>query len=273
MQPSWLVNGRQEQVDPRDRGLAYGDGLFETMACHAGGIRWIEHHLDRVLYGCRRLAIPVFDRNLLRSEILSVCPIAGSAVIKLIVTRGIGERGYRAPEPASPTRIVSTAPWPEIPAEHYTVGVSLKTCTLRLGENPQLAGLKHLCRLEQVLAQMELAGSDAGEGLLRGSSGLVVGGITSNLFAVRDGRLLTPRVNRCGVAGVMRRVVLKHAADTGLDSSEADLDVTALVESEELFITNAVFGIKPVRALDTHEFGVGPTTCRLMRLLGYGPVT
>jgi 4-amino-4-deoxychorismate lyase len=273
VQPSWLVNGRQERVDPRDRGLAYGDGLFETMACRSGGIRWIEYHLDRLSYGCRRLAIPVPDRSALRAEILASCPSAGSAVVKLILTRGVGERGYRAPEHAAPTRIVSTASWPDIPTEHYTAGVSLKTCTLRLGENPQLAGLKHLCRLEQVLAQMELAGTDADEGLLRSSSGFVVGGITSNLFAVRRGKLLTPRLARCGVSGVMRRVVLQHAADSFVDAVETDLDRAALLDSEELFITNAVFGIKPVRALDERAFDVGATTRRLMHALGYGPVS
>jgi 4-amino-4-deoxychorismate lyase len=268
-----LVNGKRTQVDPRDRGLAYGDGLFETMACHSGGIRWIELHLDRLISGCRRLVIPISDRDSLRSEILSNCPTSGSAVVKLIVTRGVGERGYRPPEPASPTRILSIARWPEQPAEHYTSGVSLKTCALRLGENPQLAGLKHLCRLEQVLAQMELTASDAQEGLLRNSSGWVVGGITSNIFAIRGGDMLTPRLSRCGVHGVMRRVVLQYASDLQLNAVEADVDMSTLLDSNELFITNAVFGIKPVKSVDSVSFSIGAATRRLMRMLGYGPVT
>jgi 4-amino-4-deoxychorismate lyase len=268
-----LVNGERAQVDPHDRGLAYGDGLFETMACHSGEIRWIELHLDRLISGCRRLALPPPDRDSLRNEILSHCPTSGSAAVKLIVTRGVGERGYKPPVSAVPTRILSIAPWPAPPAEHYTRGVSLRTCALRLGENPQLAGLKHLCRLEQVLAQMELTATDAQEGLLRSSSGWVVGGISSNIFAVHGERLLTPRLGRCGVQGVMRRVVLQHAQAAGLEAIEADIDMATWLASDELFLTNALFGVKPVRSVDAQSFAIGASTLRLMRMLGYGPVT
>lgn len=266
-----LVNGERGAVDPMDRGLAYGDGLFETMACHAGEVRWLEHHLDRLSYGCRRLSITPPRRENLRGEILSHCPSTGSFVVKLIVTRGSGERGYRPPEPAVPTRIVSITRWSEPPAEHYTRGIKVRLCALRLGENPQLAGLKHLCRLEQVLAQMELTGTDAHEGLLRSSSGWVVGGISSNLFAVQGDTLLTPRISRAGVMGVMRRIVLEHAEALELNVLEKDLDFDSLLRSDELFMTNAVFGLKPVRSFEGRTFSPGETTRRLMRSIGYGP--
>jgi 4-amino-4-deoxychorismate lyase len=268
----WLVNGERGRIDPRDRGLAYGDGLFETMACHAGRIRWLEYHLDRLLYGCGRLSLPISNRDALRAEIDAHCPPVGSAVVKLIVTRGVGERGYRAPEPASPTRILSISDWPAPPSDHYTRGIRLQTCALRLGENPQLAGLKHLCRLEQVLAQMELTGSTAQEGLLRSSSGFVVGGISSNLFVARGRRLLTPEVRRCGVQGVMRRIVLEHAARIGLEPVETRMDRSELLEGEEVFVTNAVFGIKPVREIDDRVFEVGERTRALMERLNHGGV-
>ena len=187
MQQISLVNGKRAAVDPRDRGLAYGDGVFETMACRGGHIRWLDHHLDRLILGCGRLAIPAPARAVLRSEIEAHCPRNEAAVVKLIVTRGVGARGYRAPEPAEPTRILTIGPWPDLPPDQYTRGIVVKTCALRLGENPQLAGLKHLCRLEQVLAQMEIEGTPAQEGLVRSSSGYVIGGISSNVFG--DGGL------------------------------------------------------------------------------------
>jgi 4-amino-4-deoxychorismate lyase len=267
----WLVNGEPVAVDPRDRGLAYGDGLFETMACRAGRIRWIEYHLDRLSYGARRLSIPLPRRDVLRAEIEAQCPSAGSAVVKMIVTRGIGERGYRPPEPAVATRILGITDWPDLPAAHYTRGVALKICALRLGENPQLAGLKHLCRLEQVLAQMELIGSMAQEGLVRGSSGFVAGGISSNLFAVSGKELLTPDLSRCGVRGVMRRIVLERAPVIDLQPRETNIDMDTLLRSDEVFITNAVIGIKPVNAIDGHSFSVGAKTRALMRLLDNDP--
>ena len=272
MEPFSLVNGeRGGAVDPHDRGLAYGDGLFETMACRGGRIRWLELHLDRVLYGCGRLAIPAPDRGLLRREILANCPAEGAAVAKLIVTRGSGARGYRIPEPCEPLRILSIGPWPAAPAADYTDGIVMRTCALRLGENPQLAGLKHLNRLEQVLARMEIDGTPAQEGLVRSTSGNVVGGVSSNVFGIRGHELLTPRISRCGVRGVMRRVVLEHAARAGLEPREKDITPAELAACDELFVTNAVLGIRPVRELDGKAYAVGAGTRTLMAMLGAEP--
>jgi 4-amino-4-deoxychorismate lyase len=262
------VNGQSVGLDPRDRGLAYGDGLFETMACRDGSIRRIDYHFERLAHGCGRLAIPVPDRGALRSEIENRCRGSASAVVKLIVTRGIGERGYKPPEPAVPNTILSITPWSGYPRRQYTHGVDIRVCALRLAENPQLAGLKHLCRLEQVLAQMELVGDPAEEGLVRDRSGFIVGGISTNVFAVRGAVLSTPRLTRCGVHGVMRRAVLDNAGRVGLETNQQDLMLSDLLESDELFITNAVAGIRPVRSLDGGRFEIGPHTHALMRLLG-----
>lgn len=267
MESDSLVNGKPGAVDPLDRGLAYGDGLFETMACRSGRIRWLDHHLDRLFLGCGRLAIRPPDRDSLLREIEASCP-SGDAVVKLIVTRGAGARGYRVPQTPQTTRILSIGPWPRLPADDYTCGIAIKTCALRLGENPQLAGLKHLCRLEQVLAQMELEGTRAREGLLRSAGGFVVGGISSNVFGVHGGRLVTPSIKRCGVRGVMRRVVLAHAEAAGLVPEETDILPADLLACDELFVTNAVFGIKPVNAVDGRAYPVGDATRRLMEAIG-----
>ncbi|HET8696218.1 MAG TPA: aminodeoxychorismate lyase, partial [Gammaproteobacteria bacterium] len=266
MEPLWLVNGQRTGVDPSDRGLAYGDGLFETMGCVNGTIRWLDHHLERLVDGCARLAIPAPDTSEIRAELRAHCPRDGRAVAKLIVTRGPGARGYGPPPRSKPTRILAISAWPSYPRENYSAGISVGVCELRLAEAPRLAGLKHLCRLEQVLAELEL-GNRAQQGLLLDASGRVIGGTRSNVFAVRDGRLLTPALDRCGIRGVMRRVVLETAGTAGLVTEERDLTLGDLHSAAELFMTNSLFGIWPVARLDERPFAPGPMTRELMRRL------
>jgi 4-amino-4-deoxychorismate lyase len=260
----WLVNGQPTGVDPADRGLAYGDGLFETMAAVDGRIRWLDLHLDRLEEGCRRLEIPAPSRSLLVQEIGAHCPARGRVVIKLIVTRGPGTRGYLPPEPASPTRVLAISEWPEFPPAHYRHGIKMRTCQLRLGENPALAGIKHLCRLEQVLAQLELRGYGVQQGLVLDTSGHVAGGTSSNVFAVSGSRLATPSLVRCGIKGVMRRAVLEAARSLGIDAEEREVTPAELQDADEIFVTNALFGIWPVAELDDRRLAIGPTTKRLM---------
>jgi 4-amino-4-deoxychorismate lyase len=260
----WLVNGQSNGVDPADRGLAYGDGLFETMAASDGRIRRLNLHFDRLEEGCRRLEIPAPSRSLLAQEIDAHCPRRGRAVVKLIVTRGPGARGYLPPEPATPTRVLAISPWPAHPDSFYRDGISMRTCQLRLAENPALAGLKHLNRLEQVLAQLELRGHPIQQGLMLDASGHVVGGTSSNLFVAGAGALSTPALTRCGIKGVMRRAVLDAARTLGLRAEERDIMPAEVLGADELFVTNALFGIWPVAELDGHRFAVGPITERLM---------
>jgi 4-amino-4-deoxychorismate lyase len=263
----WLVNGARTGIDPADRGLAYGDGLFETMAAIDGRVRWLDYHLERLADGCRRLAIPAIDPSALRGEIEAHCPKAGRAIVKLIVTRGPGARGYPPPERSQPTRILGISSWQPYPRTHYTDGIRVRVCAMRLGESPALAGLKHLCRLEQVLAQMELRGRDVEQGLLLDTRGYVVGGTSTNVFAVRGGDLVTPAVTRNGIAGVMRRVVLERAGEAGLRPIEAAMTLADIETADELFMTNALVGIWPVGKLDERTYAVGPATQRLVRQL------
>lgn len=270
MKALWLVNGRETGVDPADRGLAYGDGLFETMASVDGRIRWLDYHFERLERGCGRLALEAPDRALVRAEIDAHCPRPGPAIVKLIVTRGPGERGYRPPDSPKPSRILGFSAWPAIPGSHYSRGIRVRVCDLRLGVSPALADMKHLCRLEQVLAQVELRSHDVEQGLLLDTTERVVGGSSSNVFAVRGEELLTPAVTRNGIAGVMRRVVLETAPLVGLVPREIDLTLRDLHDADELFMTNALIGIWPVARLDDRELVRGPATVRLMQHLGYG---
>lgn len=265
----WQVDGKDQRVDPADRGLAYGDGLFETMAAVDGSLPYFERHMARLGEGCRRLEIPVPDAALIAREIAQALPARGHRVVKLIVTRGVGTRGYRPPAEASPSRMIGISPWPDLPAANYTLGIDVRTCTLRLGQNFALAGLKHLCRLEQVMAQMELAKHNAQEGVLLDNEDRVVGGTMSNIFAINGAALLTPDLSRCGVRGVMRGLVLEMAPTVGLVPREADLDADSLRAADEIFVTNAVIGIWPVRSFDGTLLVPGPKTRQLQSMLGY----
>lgn len=271
MQSTWSVNGAATGVDPEDRGLAYGDGLFETMAAQDGAIRWLEYHLERLAAGCAQLAISAPSVTALRRQLAKQTPPRGKAVIKLIVTRGAGARGYRPPPESRPTVIIGSGPWPVQPVEHYTRGIEMVTCGTRLGENPKLAGLKHLCRLEQIMAQIELRDRGVDEGLLLSTGNLVVGGTSNNVFAVYGSRVCTPRIERCGVRGVMRRLVLESCAALDLPHEETDMDIEVLRRADEVFVTNALRGVRPVRRLDNQVFAAGPVTRRIGARLGTAP--
>jgi len=246
-----LIDGIPAVVVPAaDRGLQYGDGLFETIAVVDGRPCLWDRHLARLRAGCVRLAIPLPDPDLLQAEVLALAKGQGRAVLKLIVTRGEGGRGYRPPHPARPRRILRLHPWPDHPPAWRSAGVRVRYCRTRLGHQPLLAGLKHLNRLEQVLARAEWDDPDIGEGLMLDLDGTVVEGTQTNLFALTAGRLVTPLLDRCGVNGVVRQVVIETAWMQGLAVEEARLTPVELARADALFLTSSLAGLWPVRELD-----------------------
>jgi 4-amino-4-deoxychorismate lyase len=244
-----LVNGREGAgVDPQDRGLHYGDGLFETIAVPDGRPRFLDWHFERLREGARRLELPLPALERLRDEIASVCP-AGPCVVKLIFTRGPGRRGYRPPLHAEPCRIVMASAWPAMPAVSRSDGVRVRWCRMRLARNPALAGLKHLNRLEQVLARAEWDDDEVEEGLMLDERELAISGTQTNVFARLQGRWVTPSLGACGVAGVMRRAFRAWAQDRGDPVIERELPAADLASATALALTNAVIGAWPVREL------------------------
>lgn len=270
----WLIDGRRAtRVPVDDRALQYGDGLFETLAVADGRVRLLPLHLARLTEGCRRLRLAVPSVDLLSGELDRLARGQARAVIKLVITRGSGQRGYAPPSPAQPRRMLGRFAWPVWPRSHYTRGVAVRICQTRLGLNPGLAGIKHLNRLEQVMARAEWRGGRWQEGLMLDIDGRVVCGTMSNVFAVRDGCLETPTVTRCGVAGVMRSLLRREAARLGLHCEERDLDLDTLAAADELFLTNALIGLWPIRRLGTLELRRGPVTRSLQAALAAQGVT
>ncbi|HSX71566.1 MAG TPA: aminodeoxychorismate lyase [Pseudomonas sp.] len=259
---SWVDGRPAADLPLADRGLAYGDGLFETIAVRRGRAVLLPRHLTRLGEGLRRLSIDL-DLLALESELQAFFAELGEGVAKLMVTRGEGLRGYAAPQPVSPRRVLLGNPLPSYPASHAEQGVRLFPCATRLAEQPLLAGLKHLNRLEQVLARSEWQGASYAEGLMQDVSGRVIEGVFSNLFLVKDGVLLTPALSRSGVAGVMRAEVLELAVRLGISCEVRDIAHDELLAADEVFLCNSLYGIWPVRELAASVWPAGPLTRKL----------
>lgn len=257
----FLLNGESRRcVDVSDRGFQYGDGLFETMAVQNGKPLFLQRHLNRLLDGCRRLLIPPPDLSVLESEALQVSAGADRAVLKLIVTRGVGGRGYRQPDQISPTRLFSLHPSPNYPDSYQTDGIAARFCEWRLAINPGLAGLKHMNRLEQILARAEWQDDTVQEGLMLDSDDRIVEGTMSNLFFVKKNVLHTPLLINCGIDGILRQIVIEFAIQNGLALSEGHFTKQNVLEADEVFVTNSVIGIWPVKQLEKQCFRVGGIT-------------
>ena len=263
-----LVNGKAgDRLAVLDRGLQYGDGLFETIRITEGLPEFWERHMARLASGCGRLGIVAPDPAVLRREAAQLCESARNGVLKIIVTRGIGGRGYRPPDPSVPTRIVALFPAADYPDSFAREGVRLRLCETRLADQPRLAGLKHLNRLEQVLARAEWSDAEISEGLMCDNSGAVIEGTMSNLFLVRAGGLSTPDLSRCGVAGIVRAAVLELAGRLGIESNVRRIAREELDAADEIFLTNSVIGIWPARAIGDREYRPGRMTERLSEAL------
>ena len=261
-------------ADPRrtsmrlDRGLHYGDGLFETIACRDGHARFLALHLQRLDDGCRRLGLGPVALPDLSAQLRALAAAVPQCLIKLIVTRGSATaRGYGARGDERARTILLQYPWGVEDPAPWEDGVAVRTATGRVGENPALAGLKHLNRLEQVLIRAEWSDPAIAEALVFSSSGWLVSGTMSNVFLVRAGRIMTPAISTAGIRGVMRRVVMREAQRRQLAITEAALDAAGLAAADEIFLTNARIGIWPVRALDGRAVPVGAVTRRLQQWL------
>lgn len=255
---SWIDGEACDRLPCADRGLQYGDGLFETISCAQGQPRWLARHLARLRLGCERLQLDFGDFAGLAAEITELARGQERCILKLILTRGsAARRGYRPDAQQRPRRILSRHPWPAEAApgaQELRIAVS----SIRLGINPALAGLKHLNRLEQVLAQQALAGTAAEETLMLSSAGDVIGGSMSNVFFVDAVGLCTPDLQQCGVAGIMREVVCDAAGRHGQAVRRRRVEAGELGQVREAFMTNVRWGVRSIawlegRALDRRD--------------------
>lgn len=249
--PMILVDGLPANAVPADdRGFTYGDGVFRTLAVRKGRAQWWPQQYAKLAADCGALDITPPSESGLLGDLQVIAAQLPDCALRITVTRGSGGRGYVAPEKPQSRRVVSAHPLPEYPAQWLEQGISLRVCDLRLSAQPRLAGIKHLNRLENVLARAEWSDPAIAEGLLLDEAGNVIEGTRCNVFIVEDGALLTPDLSRCGVAGVTRDLVIAAAGRNGLLCRVETISRRRLEAATEVLLVNSLIGVWPVAALE-----------------------
>jgi 4-amino-4-deoxychorismate lyase len=263
-----LVNGAPgSTINAEDRGLSYGDGVFCTLRMQAGHPVCWERQFAKLQRDCAALKIACPSALVLSSELQQLGKTQPDGIAKIIITRGVSGRGYTPLPQAETTRIINVTSATKYPIEYGKQGVRVHVCKIRLGHQMLLAGIKHLNRLENVLATSEWQDQDMPEGLLSDISGFVISGTRSNLFMLRGNILYTPNLARCGVAGVQRDRVMGWAKQHGVTCKVADFRMEELVLADEIFLVNSVFGLWPVRELAAYRRVVHPTAWKIQEWL------
>ncbi|MGD8106466.1 aminodeoxychorismate lyase [Pantoea sp. FN0302] len=252
----WINGEQQQQIAVSDRALHYGDGCFTTARLQQGKIAWLEAHLQRLQEAASVLMIRDVDWPGLKQEmeIAAASWQQDDGVLKVILSRGSGGRGYSGTGCHQPVRIIMLFAAPGHYAALSESGVRLMTSPVRLGINPQLAGIKHLNRLEQVLIRTQLEQSGADEALVLDTEGKLVECCAANLFWRKRNQLYTPAVSGAGVDGIMRRRIIALARQHGYVCQVVREEPQTLADADEVFISNALMPLLPVRQIDSWHY-------------------
>lgn len=267
------VNGRltdvgEASVSVQDRGLLYGDGLFETIRVYGKRPFQLDAHIDRLSWGARKIQLDLkISQTELKRAVLETIRANEypEAVARLTVTRGLTTERMKITPGAKQTIIVTVDEFTGYPRHHYESGVEVVTVTDGRGE---FAMVKSLNFLSNVLARHEADGRGAFEALLVTRRGFVMEGAVSNCFLLLDGILITPPVGERVMPGITRELVLDLARKNGISAKEDSIMNEELEDAEEMFMTNSLMEVMPVTKLDGHPVGngsVGRVTQSLQR--------
>jgi len=243
-----LVNGNEEtSIDVRDRGFQYGDGLFETIAYRNNKLQLWDEHMQRLRSGCKRLSLSCVEESTWLDDI-EKCQLGNEAVIKLSISRGVSGRGYAYTTGDSVTRVTASFAMPVYPEENQQ-GIAVIICKTPVSINTALAGIKHLNRLENVLARNEWCDDEIAEGFMFDNHGHLIEGTMSNVFCVLGDELYTPSVEHSGVAGVMRQQVIELAKELNIPVNIVDISKQNFLQMDAVFVTNSLIGLWPVKKI------------------------
>ena len=263
-----LINGKfVDELAAHDRGLHYGDGLFETITVENMQLLCWDEHLKRLERGCIKLNIAVPDKNLLKNEVSALIKTESQGVIKIIISRGQGGRGYKILENIAPTRIISLYPWPNYYNENSSSGVKTRICKYRYAKNPFLAGIKHLNRLEQILARSEWNDDSIAEGIVMDSENYIIEGTMSNIFCIIGKTLYTPDLSACGIEGIVRGKIIELASNLKFNVEIKKMPLGFLMNAEEIFMCNSIIGVWPVNIIDETKFSKHKKTQNIIKTL------
>lgn len=250
----WINGEPQESLSARDRAIQFGDGCFTTARIWQGKVVAADAHLNRLAEGCERLMIRTVDWTALREEMLFAASTCTTGVLKVILSRGEGGRGYSAAGCGQPTRLISLSDYPAHYLQLRQTGARLALSTFRLGKNPLLAGIKHLNRLEQVLIRTELDQTGADEAVVLDTDGRLVECCAANLFWRKGKQVFTPDLSQSGVNGIQRQQLIQQLHDQGTEVLVVSQPFEALAEAEEVLITNALMPVLPVYQIENWHY-------------------
>ncbi len=263
-----LINGKFiDELAAHDRGLHYGDGLFETITVENMQLLCWDEHLKRLERGCIKLNIAVPDKNLLKNEVSALINTESQGVIKIIISRGQGGRGYKILENIAPTRIISLYPWSYQYDQNSSSGVKTRICKYRYAKNPFLAGIKHLNRLEQILARSEWNDDSIAEGIVMDSENYIIEGTMSNIFCIIGKTLYTPDLSECGIEGIVRGKIIELVSNLKFNVEIKKMSLGFLMNAEEIFMCNSIIGVWPVNIIDETKFSKHKKTRNIIKTL------
>ena len=268
----WVNGVNGANISALDRAVAYGDGLFATMRSASDGILYLESHFDRLTQGAQRLNLcsegkPWAATPALVNLLASIAAQYPHHCIKLVLSRGIGGRGYAPPVDATITEIVSVSPLPSHYAQWQQRGIKLQTSRVSLARQPLLAGMKHLNRLEQVLIKSASLVSGFDDWLVQDTDDNVIESSMANLFLVQGNTCITPALTHSGVAGVMREQVITALLANGIDVQVSPVSRVMLANSSHLFLTNSLFGLVDVVGVDEQPWQPWSYSAKFRQLL------
>lgn len=270
----WMLNGVEANtISVMDRGLMLGDGCFTTLQIRDSALQLWPYHWRRLVECCQRLQISLPSEDSLVSRLMKLADGQHLVCGKVVLTRGIGGRGYSPLGCHQLNELLTIQPFPEHYLQWRQQGVKLGVCQQRLGSSSMLAGLKTLNRLEQVLLKAEIEQSGWPEAIVLNEGGSVIEGVTANLFWRRDCVLYTPDLSRCGVRGVMRAWVMEQMAALGLRIEVVAEPLSSMMKADEVFITNALMEVVPVTGINDAEYPDHALARQLQGLLATSPVT
>ena len=270
-----IINGLPgDSINANDRGLMYGDGVFRTLLIHQGKPRFWLQQYNKLHHDCAAIDIRCPSIQLLAADLAQLlqshAELAQNAIVKIMITRGHATRGYAPVANPQITRILSISPVPDYPTTNASLGITVHICKLRLGHQPRLAGIKHLNRLESVLAAAELNDEKFAEGIMLDEEGYVIEGTRSNLFLVRNDKLYTPDLTKCGVAGLQRDRIIDYARQHKIVCKITELTMDDLQAADEIFMVNSVIGLWPVRELPRFSCKQFPVSLQIQDWLNNG---
>jgi len=257
-----LINGEeQDKISIFSRNMQYGDGLFETCVAMDNQILFWPRHFSRLEIGCEKLNINKIDEGVWLSDIKKAFALSlkKNCIVKLILSRGNSLRGYGYKDDIKPVRIVIIS---EMHQSLINKEFSLEYSTSGYHSNPQLAGIKHCNRLEQILARSNLSCNEA---IMLDEKENVISVTQGNIYFIFGNKLLTPKLDRCGVVGSRRSLILELARSLKMDALESNISINQAQQADEVFISNSIIGIQPVHAIERHKLGKNPQTEKIQK--------